>query len=65
MKKNYIFSFIFGIIIYFVLHSLFDINKIFEITITLLLGCGVLIFLKINKYKIMLANLNEFVDITN
>lgn len=65
MKKRYILGFVLGIVTYVILHLFFNIYEAFAITMALVIGYSVLIFLKTYKFKVMLKNLNQFVDITD
>lgn len=65
MKKRYILGFVLGIITYVILHLFFNIYEAFAITMALVIGYSVLIFFKTYKFKVMLKNLNQFVDITD
>lgn len=65
MKKNYKLGFILGIIIYVILHGLFNVSRIFAFAISLGSGYIILNYLRIYELKIRLKSLNQFVDITD
>lgn len=65
MYKKFGFGFIAGIIIYIILHEIFNIPKILTLIIALFVFYILLTYLKSCKLKIMLDNLNKFVSVSN
>lgn len=65
MKKNYLFGIITGIVMYIILHTFFNLSRIFTIPISFVIAFIVWNYLRIYKLRTLLNNLNKFVNITD